>query len=150
MDLISKWKIPFFLLNKVLFWLFPPSKKKKKNTFFFAVYESNLGSFRKIGKIQRKCKAENKNCLLSHHPEIITTLTFLEHIAIEVLPVFHRDWILQYLFLTLNWNESTLLGPLMSVSNRSFEATQDLYHFWNTCGRKAVPISNINYIPAPV
>lgn len=147
MDLISKWKIPFFLLNKVLFWLFPPSKKK--SNLFFAVYESNLGSFRKIGKIQRKCKAENKNYLLSHHPEI-TTLTVLVHIAIEVLTVFHRDWILQYLFLTLYWNESTLLGTLMSVSNRSFEATQDLYHFWNTCGRKAVTISNINYIPAPV
>lgn len=39
---------------------------------------------------------------------------------------------------------------LMSISNRSFEATRDLYHFWNTCGRKAETINNINYIPAPV
>lgn len=38
----------------------------------------------------------------------------------------------------------------MSVSNRSFEATRDLYHFWNTCGRKAVTINDINYTLAPV
>lgn len=37
----------------------------------------------------------------------------------------------------------------MSVSNRSFEAAQNLYHFWNTCGRKAETSNNINYTPAP-
>ena len=39
---------------------------------------------------------------------------------------------------------------LVSVSNRSFEATQDLCHFWNTCGRKAETINNENYTAAPV